>query len=639
MLVIAKVSNFVRLRPIPISALMLVICAGLIVYARTSHGSGNPYNLANDLPRGPLVYAQFKDLPALIKQWDESRLKQQYLATWNYEVFQHGHLALKLVQRWEEFNSGLGFPLDTASLAGATDAGGAIAIYDIGRLDLVLIAPLSDEKLAATRFFTGKEQFEESESPDGSTYYRREIKADRGRQKQVLAFAAIEGRFILATNEQLLLRVIANINRKAKKDSLADDPAFRALSAALTPHFATVWVDQAKLNEDYYFKHYWLMGNVNQLRGIRAGLFDLELQDNKWIERREFLTAGKTYRTSTNITSAQVARLRALAPEDTPFFRLQSLGNDSRVMGAIAADTLFDGPAPEGKTRNRSWSWRTYEAADFYASRDDDSEASYDHYSSLNRNYDSTIDDPHDARVGEREEPGGNPLAAEANQQFTAALQQAIGPARPQAAAVMTSPHTFVGPLFAEFRRVAIIDLQAPGNIRRETLESTIASAAQSRLTIAGPSANLQWESRAEGDRTWRELKLPMLGWEICYAVRDHELIFGNSAEMLKAVLANRSEPTTSETQSTSAIEDLTIIRLDQRKQAFDDIMNRLDAESIKSRRQARKQSSDGNGPSEEFFSGNIASLLNVTADVRRIEIKRSSSASLLHEELDFVLK
>ena len=58
-------------------------------------------------------------------------------------------------------------------------------------------------------------------------------------------------------------------------------------------HFATVWVDQAKLNDDYYFRHYWLMQNLDQLKAIRACMFDLELKDGTWIERRDFLSTGK----------------------------------------------------------------------------------------------------------------------------------------------------------------------------------------------------------------------------------------------------------------------------------------------------------------------------------------------------------
>src|SRR5450432_2706529 len=135
---IARCKKHLRTRIILLVTAAIIVGAGLIVYSKT-RVSPSPYGLAEDFPRGALVYAQFKDLPALIKQWDGSSLKQQYLGSANYAQFQHRHLALKLVQRWTELNDGLGFQLDTTALGEASEAGAAIAIYDIGRLDLVFI--------------------------------------------------------------------------------------------------------------------------------------------------------------------------------------------------------------------------------------------------------------------------------------------------------------------------------------------------------------------------------------------------------------------------------------------------------------------------------------------------------------------
>jgi hypothetical protein len=97
-------------------------------------------------------------------------------------------------------------------------------------------------------------------------------------------------------------------------------------------------------------------------------------------------------------------------------------------------------------------------------------------------------------------------------------------------------------------------------------------------------------------------------------------LILSNSNEMMKAVL----EPHEKQLSVSPGVDELTIIRFDRRKESFDDIVNVLDADAIKS--------------SQEFFSGNISSLLNVAADVSRIEIKRKSQGNNLHEEIDLVM-
>jgi len=301
------------------------------------------------------------------------------------------------------------------------------------------------------------------------------------------------------------------------------------------------------------------------------------------------------------------------------------------MTGKIIRDTLFDSPV-EQESGGRTWSWDSYSSDDFYALGDDDYEP-YDRYSSLGNNYDTTIDDPYDARVSDRPEPGRNPLAAELEQQFLNGIRNVLGPARPSSVAVSTTPHATKGPLFVEFRKVAIFNLQSPGNLRREVLEQTVAQGAQARLTIVNSGSQPKWETRSDAGLTWRNLDLPMLGWEICYAIKDNLLIVSNSNELMKAVLEPRKKDQASSTAVAADVDELTVIRFDRRKESFDDIVNVLDAEAIK---QANNNETSG---SQEFFSGNISSLLNVASDVSRIEIKRKSSGNNLHEQIELVLK
>ena len=609
------------------TVVLAFIGVAFVVFARTTHKPRGEYGLASDLPRGAFVYAQFANLPALLEQWEHSKLKERYLNSTNYRQLQHRHLMLKLISRWEEFNGALGFQLDVTTVTGATETKAAVAIYDIGQLDLVFIAPLSEEKIALTQFFTNKDQFEEMEAPGGMVYYRQAVEADHGRQKQMLAFATLSGRFILSSNENLLLRTIANIDRQKSKDTLAADPAFTSLSRKLKPHFLTVWVDQAKLNNDYYFKHYWLPQNMDDLEGIRAGMFDLEQQKGRWIERREFLSSDNNHPNNAPISATELKRLYSMMPEDAPLVRVRALAGNPALPAALLSDTLFDGPQDETREPGESWSWQSYTSDDFYV---EDDESSYDRYSYLDYRYDSSIDDAYDARVTEPQEPGGNPIANQLEHQFSINIQAALAPAHPSAAVLATRPHTSDGPLFVEFRKAAIIHLQSVGNLRLDLLEKAIALGAQGRLTVAGKGSEPTWENRKEGEHAWRQLHLPMLGWEICYAVNGGELIVANSAELLQSVLDSSSHKRSLEIPVDGA-DDLTIVRLDQRKSAFDDIMNRLDNDGA-------QQQNDSQNISEAFFSGNIGSLLDVASDLNRIEITRRTSSNGMHEEIHFVL-
>src|SRR2546430_15534443 len=153
--------RFLRRHLFLLAAIVLLACVMIIAYARSSKKSVSPYALAADVPRGALVYAQFSDLPALIKRWDESKFKEQYLASTNFQQFQSRHLALKLIERWQEFNDGIGFSLDALTVGEASENKAVLAVYDFGRLEMIFIAPVSEEKLAATKFFQSADQFEE----------------------------------------------------------------------------------------------------------------------------------------------------------------------------------------------------------------------------------------------------------------------------------------------------------------------------------------------------------------------------------------------------------------------------------------------------------------------------------------------
>lgn len=626
-------------------SVVLFVCAALIVYAKSARNAAGPFGLADDLPRGAIVYAQFADLPALVERWESSSLKRQYLDSTNFKQFQKRHLALKLVERWEEFNNALGFTLDAGALTGATEASAAVAVYDIGRLDLVFVAPLSDERAALSRFIQSRDQFEETELPDGTLVYSRDVEADRGRQKQKILFATTRGRFVLATSEPLLLRALANVAGRSKQDRLSDDASFKTLSREVRPHFVTVWVDQSKLNDDWYFKHYWAMSSKEQLRGIRAGMFDLEMLEGRWVERRNFLLTGKESPKKRAITSREARRLAGMIPADVPYLKVISLDEDSEaaaqmVRGAVLDRLTFE----EHKGEARSWSRSSYNDSDFEVDRAEDGWWGGSRYASLGYEYDSSVNDPDDAGERDADEADESRLRVEVESQAVAKLARALATAQPHFAAAAESPQALSGTLFAEFRRALILNLRRPAALDRQAVEQSLAELVGSRLTVAGASANLKWTSKVGDSEAWRELELPMLGWKICYALKDGELIVTNSAELLAAIMdgsaARQKQPPPKDFRPDTPLEDLTIIRTNRREEVFDRIVENLDAQRIKAYRKARRSDSAGeedhsDGASQEFFSGNISSLLDVGSAVSQIEIKRSFSPNRLREEVE----
>jgi hypothetical protein len=600
------------------AAALILALASLLAYAKARRAAG-PYALADDCPRGALVYAQASDLPELLRLWDNSSLKERYLASTNFRQFADGHVALKLVARAHEFADALGFMPDAQMLAEGAEKSAALAVYDIGRMELVFVAPVSEEKVMAARLFRNAEDFEQTELSDGTVYYGRDVEADRGRQKQRILFAFTRGRFVLATDERLMLRTLANVNGRSRADRLSDDPSFKTLSRELAPHLASVWVDQARLNADYYFKRYWAMAGASALKGIRAGLFDFEAHDGRWVERREFLLEGGRKNVAP-LPPRDVQELWGHVPPDAAYVRLGVLAERGAAASSLVAGALLDRAPEEGGGDSGGGPGRLHEEFDPAYGRDADHSWGND-YSYLGGDYDESIDDPSDSEAG-----GGGGVRGDARG-AASRLEQVLGAARPVLGGASESPVTNDGPLFVEFRRLAILRLDDPGRLDAGAFEEAVATLAAGPLTAVGTAGALSWSDAGEGERRRRELELPMLGWRLCYALRGRDLLVSNDAAFLDSALAGGVEDSAGRADGRGNYDELTVIRLDRRAAAFDGVFSKL--------AEKRSQTGGHNTTSEGFFSGNVSSLLDAISPASRIEIRRRSTPGRLREEVE----
>ncbi|MGH9842184.1 MAG: hypothetical protein ACREEM_25820 [Blastocatellia bacterium] len=624
-----------------LALLVVLIGIGVLFNAVAARRNANEYELAGDFPRGALVYAQFSDLPAMLKSWDESALKSRYWVSASFQQLQTRHLAMKLVSRWAEFNDATGFAIDTGVLGSLADNRAAIAVYDIGRLDLALVAPIGEAKLAACRFIQGKDNFEEIALPGGAVYYLHDVEADNGRQKQQIGFAAIKGKFVLATNEKLLLRAIANLNgplnKEAMKDRLSDDPSFQTLSKSVAPHFATVWVDQAKLNDDWYFKRYWLMSNASDLKHIRAAMFDLEPRQDQWIERREFLTAGNRLKTPAAIAPQTHQQIAAIVPAGAPFVQLRVADGGT---AALVADSLFEREEQAGARKPRGWHWDNYDDGDFEVGPEEEGYDGSSRYSYLSHRYNLFVDDPDDAEEWEADDSSTARTARD--RKALAQLRGALDAAGPVAAAKLAQPRAIEGPLFAEFGRAAIVVLRNPAVLDVRALEQAMAEMASNQLLVAGARMKFEWRSHREEGRAggveWREMELPALGRRVGYGLRNSALIVSNNPDLLARLMTNRQQGAA--IAPSSPVHELTLIRLNQRAEAFDRIFAKLDEPRVKVYWKERKgDQAAPSDPSQEFFSGNIASLLDVASPVAEARIERSYTIGGMRETVSLTIR
>ncbi len=548
-----------------------ILIIGIIVFAVFSANRKKYFESAEDFPREALVFVQTADLPQLIRFCKDSK----YMSSENFHDFQNNHLGRKLASRFEEFGTASGFSFDSETISSLTENRASFALYDIGKLEFVLIAPMREEFFMATKFAQYQTNFAEETLADGTKIYRKQVEADRGRQKQELIFTHLKGRFILTTSEKLLAQTIENINGKSKKNRLSDEPLFSLLSQKIAPNLATFWINQTRLNNDYYFRRYWLMSAPKDLQNIRAGMFDLEIADEKLVERRKFLLENPVK--TEPISAAQAKTLLTFLPNSIPFYRLQKA--DSKTIHETIEMTLFDVRKIASKP---SSSHRSF----------------YD----LSENYEANIDETEEIEAFEK-----NDLKID----FAKILQKTI----PSAVIHFAKPELASAPKFIEFKRGAVFNLTLPARFAQNEFETEIARKFAAQMLVSAPNISLNWETKTENNFTWRELKLPMSVWKVAYILHRNNLILANDSIFLREILSAENNE-----NFTAPFNQLTVINLDEKHNAYTRIFEHL----------AEKKAAN------DFFTGNIESLLESMSDIKKIEIRRNYVQNILEEELVF---
>ncbi len=579
---------------------LFALIPAAFVFARILNGSAN-FKSAEDFPRDALIYVQIRDLPAFIKLWNESELRRKYLESENFGDFESNHLALKLAARADEINEAVGIFPDLGFAAALSEMSAALAVYDIGRMEFVFIAPMSEEKILASSLFQIQSGFEEIRLDDETIVYSKEIEVDRARQRQKILFTSYRGRLILATSEKYFRQTLDNIRGKTPKNRLSAEPLFRQLAEKTKPNFGSVWLNQQKLNDDWYFKHYWLMSAAENLANLRAGMFDFEIQDEKLVERRAFLTSENLTRGEINAATAN--RLSRLIPENIPFYKFETA--DPNGFADALSDVLFDAKtnSESSKTaqKNREYNFRDWQKSYSY----------------------SYLDNDFSEQVNETE---GDDFPTELRNEKTGGeLTKIIGAANPQVSVKLFSPEMQPSPLFFENRKALIFTLQNPKNLDRRRLEKALSETASNLLTVNNQTSEFIWTDFVIGNCTVRQLTMPAPGWKILYFAGQNELIFANSEDLLKAVLA----PKKNDLKFAENFERLTVIDLQNGRAAFEEIFQTLETDEAES----DSRNADG------FFTGNIGSLLDVISDVERIEIKQTSAQNFLFEVINFDLQ
>lgn len=540
--------------------LITAFLIGLTVYSATSSEKKAAFSLAENFPRGALVYAETSDLPGMLRSWTSSGLHQKYQGTTNFRQLQNRHLGLKLASRWQEFSDAAGFPFDLAAVAGLSHKRAGIGIYDIGKLEFVFIAPMAAEIFAATRFMGSPANFSE-EQYEAESVLRVSIKADRGRQRQELIVSHQRSHLIAATSEQLFIRTVANLKKASTADRLSAQPEFSKLAGAIDPGPVAIWLDLSALNADYYFKRYFLLAARQQSAGLISAVATIYPGENILTERRAFL------RTTTDPEVRSVAgpdEILSQIPEGTSYLKLH------RTNAADAADNVVE----------------TILGASF--SGESEVPPRIDLHTSYHEQYYGSFEDSYEETIGEEDEAEAPAARTDAAPRLVPILDRAS----PNALAVFSGAETSSNPIFPGFRRGTVLRLASAASLDVARFEETIIEIVKASSVVPNGGAKLRWQSIEVCGLTARRLSLPLLGRETAYYLSGSILKITNSPDLL---CNSPAKPAKAEDHTRSGpFHDLTRVDVKAAREGY-----------------ARVFSVLASGPaSDDLFTGNIHELV-----------------------------
>ena len=287
-------------------------------------------DLAGWMPGGALLYLETPDFGRLLREWDASSVKKQWLASANYDVFSHSNLFAKLAGVYQEYGAAARFLPDLPATAGIAGADSALALYGIRDMEFLYITRIGEAQLAKSQLWAVRDKFEQRRAGGVSFYLRTEPQTMR-----TVAFAFTNGHLFLATRDDLVARALTLM-------SGGSDPAVRSerwyresIAAASTPGQLRLVMNLDSLVKSGYFRSYWIQRNASSVRQYWAGVADVTRSPAAITETRLFLRNSEA-----PATPAVLSTLVSLVPPEAGLYRISPRPAPSALAATIVSKLI-----------------------------------------------------------------------------------------------------------------------------------------------------------------------------------------------------------------------------------------------------------------------------------------------------------
>jgi hypothetical protein len=517
-------------------------------------------------------------------------VKQNWLASDNYAVFQQSNLFTKLGGVYSEYASAIGFaPVlnDIGAIAGRESA---LALYDIHDVQFVYVSRVEESELDKARLWTMRSRFERREAAGIPFWLRADPASGR-----TVGFTYAKGFLFVATRDDLAARSLT-LASGATDPSLASERWYRdaTTAAAKTPGELRMVMNLDALVKSGYFRSYWVQRNASTVRQYWSGIADVSRGARDIAETRVFLRIPDNAGIGPlPADRAAVDRLVTLAPRDAGLYRAWA-SPDARQSVALIVEKLI---APPVATRDE---WR-YAPPSADLSQTAGTEADLE----------TRIDEP--------------PLPSEAT------LDQSVAPFRELIektglrAAMQVESTAPAGHTFIRMPCAIVLDASSPWN--EPAVEEALTRAIEPLWTTTGLGAG--WQPEA-GNASVRSLA--GLG-NLYIAVQGDALYLANDSSLLGELLQRAGvSPTSTGSATYSAV-----FRLARERGRYEHVMTALDFASPANETGYGFTASVMRTPS--FFSQNLTSLQRVLSHVGEIRVTEEDDGARVLQDVDYVIR
>lgn len=556
--------------------LSAVLLAAAIAWWRTAAQPARP--LAGLMPAGALLYLEASDFSSLLREWNTSKVKSNWLASANYQVFSRSNLLIKLSSLYGEYGEAAGFAPDLKSVASIAGSRSALALYEIRNAEFLYVTELPRTSLTQSELWGVRDKFGERQSA-GLPFY---VRTAGGR---TVAFAFADEYLFLGTREDLVAQALA-LFAGAKEPSVASARWYQETTrAAAGARELRMVLNLDSLVKSTHFRSYWVHRNVSDLRQYSAGIADVN-RDPRRVTEHRVLVRERDVSTSapTGLAREALARLASIAPADAGLYKGWAAPAVDFTAALIEAKLLAPKAQPISNLRFAPVASSTGEAAGTEADLE--------------------------TRIDEPALPAGVEGAL-----VSAPLQKVLERAGPQALlqiqASRPMPNGFIAtPCVLVIAAAADWD----PNAVRESLTASIETLwTTSRL-------GAQWTPARAGNHAVERLNglVPLV-----MTIRGGLLYLANDADLLASVLDRPTAPA-----SASRITYTAAFRHSREAGNYHTLMDALDYTNAPF---------ISNQP--RFFSQNLSSLSQVLSFVTGVQVTASDRGRLMEEQVVYTRK